>query len=129
MPWDLLEPGDLVRIHWRAEPYREKWVIGRSGTAEAPIVVRGVPGPNGERPVVSGDGATTPELLDFTGKARAVIKIGTANVPDAYVPEHVVVEGSRSAPATSRTRSMTTTARRRPMRRMPPRSGSRAGAT
>lgn len=93
MLWDLLEPGDLVRIHWRAEPHREKWVIGRSGTAEAPIVVRSVPGPNGERPVVSGDGATTPELLDFTGEARAVIKIDTANVPDAYVPEHVVVEG------------------------------------
>ena len=50
VPWESLGPGDLVRIHYRPEPYREKWVIGRSGTAQAPIVVRGVLGPNGERP-------------------------------------------------------------------------------
>lgn len=93
VPWHLLEPGDEVRIHWRAEPYREKWVIGRSGTAQAPIVVRGIPGPNGERPVIRGDGATTPDPLDYTGEARSVLKIGTANVPDSHVPEHLVVEG------------------------------------
>lgn len=93
VPWATLAPGDEVRIHWRAEPYREKWVIARSGTDEAPIVVRGIAGPNGARPVVSGDGATTPEPLDFTGEVRSVIKIGTANVPAASVPEHLVVEG------------------------------------
>jgi hypothetical protein len=92
VPWATLAPGDVVRIHWRAEPYREKWVLARSGTAEAPIVVQGVKGPNGERPVVSGEGATTPDPLDFTGETRAVLKIGTANVPDAEVPEHLVVE-------------------------------------
>lgn len=92
-PWATLAPGDEVRIHWRPEPYREKWVIGRAGTAEAPIVVRGVPGPNGERPVISGDGAVTPAPLDFTGEARGVLKIGTSNVPANALPEHVVVEG------------------------------------
>jgi hypothetical protein len=92
-PWATLAPGDEVRIHWRPEPYREKWVIGRAGTAEAPIVVRGVPGPNGERPVISGDGAVTPAPLDFTGEARGVLKIGTSNVPSNTLPEHVVVEG------------------------------------
>jgi hypothetical protein len=72
VPWASLAPGDLVRIHWRAAPYREKWVIGRSGTAAAPITVRGVLGPGGERPVISGDGATTPEPLDFTNDQRGV---------------------------------------------------------
>lgn len=92
VPWATLAPGDVVRIHWRAEPYREKWVIGRSGTAGAPIVVQGVLGPNGERPIVSGDGAVTPLALDYTGEARAVIKVGTANVPAAGVVEHVQIE-------------------------------------
>ncbi len=92
VPWESLQPGDLVRIHHRPEPYREKWVIGRSGTVSAPIIVRGVLGPNGERPVISGDGATTPDPLDFTGESRGVLKIGTSNVPDETLPEHIVVE-------------------------------------
>ncbi|HSJ96840.1 MAG TPA: right-handed parallel beta-helix repeat-containing protein [Myxococcota bacterium] len=93
VPWATLGPGDEVRIHWRAEPYRVKWVIGRSGTAEAPLVVRGIQGPNVERPVISGEDATTPDPLDFTGEARGVLKIGTSNVPDETLPEHIVVEG------------------------------------
>lgn len=92
-PWASLAPGDEVRIHWRAEPYREKWVLGRSGTAEAPIVVRGIRGPNGERPVVSGDGATTPAPLNFTNEQRGLLKIGTSNVPPETLPENIVVEG------------------------------------
>jgi hypothetical protein len=92
-PWATLAPGDEVWIHWRPEPYREKWVIGRAGTAQAPIVVRGVRGPGGERPVISGDGATTPEPLDFTGEQRGVVKIGTSNLPADTLPEHLVIEG------------------------------------
>ena len=92
VPWATLQPGDVVRIHYRPAPYREKWVIGRSGTAQAPIVVRGVLGPNGERPVISGDGATTPDPLDFTNESRGLLKIGTSNVPDETLPEHIVIE-------------------------------------
>ena len=92
VPWESLQPGDVVQIHYRPEPYREKWVIGRSGTAQAPIVVRGVLGPNGERPVISGDAATTPDPLDFTNESRGLLKIGTSNVPDDTLPEHIVVE-------------------------------------
>jgi hypothetical protein len=91
VPWAALAPGDVVRIHWRAEPYREKWVIGRSGTAQAPIVVAGVLGPNGERPVISGDDATTPASLNFWNEERAVIKVGGSNVPDNAVASHVEI--------------------------------------
>ena len=54
-----LQAGDTVRIHWRAEPYREKFRISGEGTAERPIRVVGVSGPNGERPVIDGENATT----------------------------------------------------------------------
>ena len=91
-PWATLQPGDEVRIHWRPEPYREKWVIGRSGTAEAPIVVRGIAGPGGVRPVIAGDGATTPAPLEYTNGQRGVVKIGTSNVPPSTLPSHVVIE-------------------------------------
>ena len=45
VPWESLQAGDLVLIHWQATPYHEKWVICRQGTAAAPIIVRGVLGP------------------------------------------------------------------------------------
>ncbi len=59
VPWNELEPGDVVRIHWRPEPYREKIVIGRSGTAKRPIRIVGVRGPNGQRPIIDGRDAMT----------------------------------------------------------------------
>jgi hypothetical protein len=92
VPWHTLAAGDLVLIHWRATPYREKWVICRQGTAAAPIVVRGVPGPGGELPVIDGDGATTPAPLNYWNEERSVVKIGGANVPADTVPEHITIE-------------------------------------
>lgn len=92
VPWATLAPGDEVRIHWRATPYREKWVIGRSGSEALPIVVRGVLGPNGERPVISGENAVTPAPLNFWSEQRGVIKVGGSNTPDAEVVQHVVIE-------------------------------------
>jgi hypothetical protein len=62
------------------------------GAAAAPIVVRGVLGPNGERPVISGDGATTPDPLDYSGEQRGVLKIGTSNVPPDTLPAYLVIE-------------------------------------
>ncbi|HFC52967.1 MAG TPA: hypothetical protein ENJ43_00865, partial [Gammaproteobacteria bacterium] len=57
VPWGELGPGDTVRIHYRPEPYREKIVISTSGSEDDPIRICGVAGPNGERPVLDGDGA------------------------------------------------------------------------
>ena len=48
VPWSRLLPGDLVEIQWRPEPYRSKISLSQRGTAEKPIVIRGIPGPAGE---------------------------------------------------------------------------------
>jgi hypothetical protein len=82
VPWESLEAGTLVRIHRRAEPYRDKWVLNARGTAEHPIVVLGVP-EAGALPVISGDQALTRESLDFWNEERGIIKVGGASVPDA----------------------------------------------
>jgi hypothetical protein len=92
VPWESLQPGDVVLIHWRSTPYHDKWVICRQGTAAAPIVVRGVAGPAGELPVIDGAGATTRLALDYWGEQRAVIKIGGASIPADTMPQHIVVE-------------------------------------
>lgn len=92
VPWATLQPGDRVWIYWRPEPYREKWVICRQGTAAAPIYVSGVPGPEGQLPIIDGENATTAPGLDFWNDNRAVIKIGGATVPADTMPRHIVIE-------------------------------------
>ncbi|MFT5369308.1 MAG: hypothetical protein ACI8V2_004283 [Candidatus Latescibacterota bacterium] len=92
VPWETLAPGDTVVIHWRPEPYYEKWVICRRGTKAQPIVVRGVINAKGDRPVIDGRNATTREVLDYWNGPRGVIKIGGANVPEDTIPAHIVVE-------------------------------------
>ena len=47
VPWESLSAGDIVLIHWRSTPYKNKWIISGQGTSTAPIIVRGVPGPAG----------------------------------------------------------------------------------
>jgi hypothetical protein len=93
VPWDGLQPGDNVLIHWQADPYHEKWVICARGTEAQPITVRGVAGPNGELPVIDGQNAVTPSNLDYTNEERGVIKIGSANVPSDVLPAYIVLEG------------------------------------
>jgi hypothetical protein len=92
-PWATLKPGDIVLIHWRPEPYREKWVICRQGTKSDPIVVRGVPGPDGQLPLVSGEDAVTAPGLKYDNEARGVLKIGSAEIPREEIARHIVVEG------------------------------------
>jgi hypothetical protein len=96
VPWESLNSGDTVLIYWRATPYKEKFVLSRVGTAAAPITVRGVLGPGGERPVLDGDGATTRAQLNYYSRVRGVIKIGGSTVPFAdgitVMPKYLVIE-------------------------------------
>lgn len=94
VPWATLRPGDVVLIHHRAEPYREKWVLGRSGTEQAPIVVRGVPAADGSLPVIEGEDAVTAPGLDFWNDDRGLLKIGGASTPSTGAPPAwIVIEG------------------------------------
>ena len=92
VPWESLAPGDRVLIHWRATAYEEKWVVCRRGTAEAPIIIRGVPGPDGALPVIDGRDAVTREALNYWNGSRGVLKIGGASIPADTLPAHIVIE-------------------------------------
>lgn len=102
VPLASLQPGDTVRIHYRTTPYKEKWVICRQGTATQPITFTGVPGPNGELPIIEGIDAVTAPGLNYWSENRGVIKIGGANTPADTMPKYVIIEklevrGARSA--------------------------------
>jgi hypothetical protein len=91
VPWESLQPGDRVLIHWRPAAYKEKWVLCRRGTAEQPIVIEGVPGPAGQLPVIDGRDATTRLALDYWNESRGVLKIGGASIPPDTLPAHLVI--------------------------------------
>ncbi|MCA9639747.1 MAG: right-handed parallel beta-helix repeat-containing protein [Polyangiaceae bacterium] len=57
-PLRSLEAGDEVLVYYRAEPYRESFGIERAGTEQSPISLRGIPGPNGELPIIDGEGSS-----------------------------------------------------------------------
>jgi hypothetical protein len=92
VPWAALMPGDNVYIHWRAAPYKEKWVICRQGTAAAPISVIGVPDASGQLPVIEGIGAVTAPGLNYWNEERSIIKIGGANTPPDTMPRYIVID-------------------------------------
>jgi hypothetical protein len=92
VPWESLAAGDRVFIHWRAAPYLEKWVVNVEATAGEPLLIRGVLGPNGERPVIDGRDAVTRLALDYWNEERGVLKIGGSSVPPDGLSAHVVIE-------------------------------------
>lgn len=92
VPWESLLAGDTVLIHWRSAPYREKWVIGRTGEAGSPLVIRGIPGPGGALPIIDGENATTRLALDYWNEQRSVIKVGGSSIPTDILPQFVVIE-------------------------------------
>lgn len=82
VPWDELGPGDIVTIPYRAEPYRETFAISTSGTAEAPILVRGTPSGSGQRPIIDGENA----VRGAGTHVRSLISLREG-------ASHVIVEG------------------------------------
>lgn len=98
--WESLNPGDTVRIHWRAAAYAERVALFRSGTQAQPIRVCGVRGgPANERPVITGIEATTRAGTPFGSgvpgglQAYGVVTISAPNF-DSRI-EHVILEGLR----------------------------------
>ncbi len=93
VPWEALAPSSLVRIHHRAEPYASKWVINTVATEDEPVVVVGLADGAGNRPVITGDGATTRLELSYWNEERSVIKVGGSNLPsDDLVPSWIAIE-------------------------------------
>ena len=98
--WNSLQPGDIVNVFWREEPYTERLLLNPQGTAEQPIIIQGVPGPNGELPVLDSDGATTPQQfsnfnLAYRQELGGSIYIGPpSSYPDpSEIPEHITISG------------------------------------
>ena len=99
--WPNLQAGDEVRIHWQAVPYRSKIGLRSRGTADHPIRIVGAAGPNGERPIISGQNATTPPSLDGFFQREWTESLGVIVIHRGpsdewgYKPGYIEIEGLR----------------------------------
>jgi hypothetical protein len=101
VPWKDLASGDTVRIFPSPNPYKLGAKFALNTIATTPAVVCGIRGPNGERPILDGDGATTAPNTNYgrdsavaTNKSRGLVWIGSKGT-DAGVrkPSHIIVAG------------------------------------
>ena len=92
VPWDSLQAGDRIYIHWQSTPYYEKWVINAQGTEQNRIEIIGVSGPGGQKPIIDGNGAVTPTYLNYWNESRGLIKIGGSSVPTDGLPSYITIE-------------------------------------
>ena len=101
VPWERLGPGDTVRIFYRSQPYPGKFAVNAQGTAEAPVRICGVKGPNGERPIIEGNHATTRESMNYgresaraVNEARSIIWIGATDAETGVEsPSYITIAG------------------------------------
>ena len=101
VPWYALQAGDTVYIHYQSTPYREKFLISGQGTASQWIRVLGVPGPNGELPIISGSGATTstnnhyrwqsPQLVQWDGVIQIAVRADNSDGSTPPLPAYIEV--------------------------------------
>ena len=80
--WDSLKPGDVVNIHARPEPYREKLIIRPSGTRKQSIIIRDISDKNGSQPVIDGENALLSQKIDDSPANRALVLRTDPRRPD-----------------------------------------------
>ena len=96
VPWSTLGAGSTVRIHYRQEPYHEKFVISTSGTEDQPIRIIGVKGPNSEMPCIDGENAVSVSSDYFAADLNDYSLILIAPRPGytwGYKPKNIVIDG------------------------------------
>ncbi len=97
VPWTGLQPGDTVNVHYRAGGYHEVILLSRSGTANAPITLNGIPDPaTGALPTLDGAGAVTATNVPWHNASlntEGVIVVSpNANQPYPYYPQWITIQ-------------------------------------
>ncbi len=107
VPWLQLKPCDTVRIHYAPTPYHEVIQLGRRGAANKWIRVTGVPGPNGELPVLDGAGATVPAGVSISNPVfeglGMVLVLPPVGAPYGYKPGYLEISNLEVRGASKRT--------------------------
>jgi hypothetical protein len=119
VPWLSLVAGDVVNVHYRAEPYKTKIALRAQGTAEQPVYINGVTDSACNRPVIDGSDAvwandaknihfgayaTNPFDVGIQGLGLITIYWTGSEMVDArnyYVPRYITVQNLKLTNARS----------------------------
>ena len=101
VPWKTLGAGDVVNIYDNGSTYKEKFLISTSGTAAQPITIKGIAGPNGQKPIIDGDHAVSKGGQCYQTEAYGLISIEPALAANGYcsfgsyapIPHDIVIDG------------------------------------
>ena len=100
VPWNTLGAGDSVKIYYNGGTYKEKFLISSSGSAAKPIIIQGIVGPNGEKPIVDGDKAVSKGGQCYATEPYGLISIEPAlvngNCPSGSyspIPHDIIIDG------------------------------------
>ena len=100
MPWLTLVPCDQVHVYYSTTPYRDIVFLSSRGAANRWITIKGIPGPNGELPILDGVNAVMPkntganEWVDSTGLIIINRPDGNlVNRSGSYKPGYIHISG------------------------------------
>lgn len=97
LDWNGLKPGDLVKIYVRSRPYAEKLVLSCSGLSKKPIIIRGIPDENGNKPIIEGNNAVHFQKLCQEGHYdRGLIVLGDCNPADYILIENLEIRNANN---------------------------------
>jgi hypothetical protein len=104
VPWNAVGAGDQVLVYWQPTPYHDKIALNMSGTPDAHVQIIGVPGPDGQLPVLEADQAyENPQASYWTNQVaqQGVITIAPGGYdPYGYKPSYIDIENLEIQDAT-----------------------------
>lgn len=122
VPWLSLQAGDVVNIHWRAQPYRTKIGLRAQGLASSPVVINGVTNELCQRPEVSGQDATIAQdaIDEHYYSAGGTNALGTIFInkryadPAGFKARHIRIQNLKITGASSRQKFVAEDGKRTP---------------
>ncbi|RZI81830.1 MAG: right-handed parallel beta-helix repeat-containing protein [Rubrivivax sp.] len=110
VPWLSLQAGDVVNVHWRAQPYRTKIGLRAQGLASNPVVINGVTNEHCQRPEISGQNAQIAQdaIDEHYFSAGGTNALGTIFInkryadPTGFKARHIRIQNLKITGASSR---------------------------
>ena len=97
VPFENIQPGDVVAIYAKEEPYYERILLTQSGLEDLPITICGVPDAEGNLPTLDGTNARVRQTRIKNVVASLGVVVISKSTDDRYGtwPKHIEIKNLR----------------------------------